>query len=245
MLTIDDLQVVVIEDLKDFWNDKDIRQLYCDTIDIKLQGYGNVYGHNVISSDKIDYFGTHLIVCQKGIRLKPLFSYKSVTLDKCEEYKTAFPCISLVEADGSKECLSELSNILNESKKSNNKISFDYSWAQDPNIKSLRTPEMKLLFQDLIMLLVVKHHEDHGINEMITCGSVKVKTDQFFQKMGFDPISSNSIFPQSSLNGDLAQIFHTKVFSKYALDISKKYEALWDARISYSSQNIQVLKKAA
>lgn len=245
MLAIDDLQVVVIEDLKDFWSDPDIRELYCDLMDIKLQGYGNVYGHNVISSDKVDYFGTHLIVCQKGIRLKPLFSYKSVTLSKCHEFNTTFPCLSLVEADGTSDCLTELKKILDQSIESNNEISFDYSWAQDPNIKSLRTPEMKLLFQDLIMLLVVKHHEENNIREMVTCGSVKVKTDKFFEKMGFKPISNESIFAQTSLNGDLAQIFHTKEFSKYALDISNKYEALWNSKIVYKTKKSVALKIAA
>ena len=34
-MTKDDLQIVVIEDLKDFWDDQDIRQLYCDTMKIK------------------------------------------------------------------------------------------------------------------------------------------------------------------------------------------------------------------
>jgi hypothetical protein len=245
MLTVNDLQIVVLEDLKDFWSDHDIRQLYCDTINIKLNGYGNVYGSNIISADKIDYFGTHLIICQKGVRLKPLLAYKSVTLDKCEEFHAAFPCIPLVQTDGSEECLMELMNLINEAKNSNHQISFDYSWAQDPNIKSLRTPELKQLFQDLTMLLGVKHHEDHHIDEMIACGSVKVKTDLFFQKMGLKPISDDSIFKQSSLNGDLAQIFHTNEFSKYALEVSVKYKDLWDSRIVYSAEKRHKLKIAA
>lgn len=234
-MTRDDLQIVVLEDLKDHWDDQDVRNLYCDTMKLKFEGYGNVYGDNVISSDKVDYFGTHLIVCQKGIRLKPLFAYKSVTLEKCEEYLYQFPCLSLIQSDGEKECFDELTKIVDNAKSSNRSVSFDYSWAQDVSLKNVRSPGMAQMFRDLVMVLVVNHHKDYNIDEMITCGVVKVKTDQFFDKMGFNKISKKSMFAQKDLNGDDVHIFHTSKYSEHAMNLAKDYQDLWDNRIEFSN----------
>jgi hypothetical protein len=232
----EDLQIVVIEDLKDFWHDPDVRQLYCDMMQVKFTGYGSVYGENVISTDKVDFFGTHLMVCKKGIRLKPLFGYKSVTYNKCVEYNTKFPALGLVSTDAEQECLEELNRILSTATECNKSISFDYSWAQDPSIKNIRSPEMAQFFRDLVMVMVVNHHKDYEIDEMITCGVVKVKTDLFFEKMGFSKISNRSLFSQKDLNGEKVHIFHTEKYSDYAYDVAEKHKDLWANRISLSSE---------
>ena len=245
-MTKDDLQIVVIENLKEHWDNSDVRDLYCDMMKLKLDGYGAVYGDNVISADKADFFGTHLIVCQKGLRLKPLFGYKSVTLKKCNEFLYKFPALSLVSSDAEPECLKELENILERAKKNNQSISFDYSWAQDPSIKATRSESMAKMFRDLVMVLVVNHHKDYEIDEMITCGVAKVRTDQFFDRMGFSKISNKSLFSQADLNGDDVHVFHTKTYSEYANQVAKEYKELWDSRLEFSSTESDVkLKRSA
>ncbi len=233
-MDIRDLQIVVLEDLKDVWTDPDVRELYCDLMQIKFDGYGAVYGDNVVSSDKADFFGTHLLVCQKGIRLKPIYGYKSVSLDKSKEFHLTFPALSLVQADGHKECLDELQRIIKAAQLKGENLSFDYSWAQDTSIKEIRTKEMAQLFRDITMAVGVSHHRDYGINHMITCGVVKVKTDLFFEKMGLKKISSRSEFPQKDLNDNNVHIFHTSKFSDYAYEMAAKYSDLWENRINIS-----------
>lgn len=230
-MNINDLQIVIIKNLKNYWSDPDIRTLFSNIVDIKLAAYGNVYGDNVISLDKADYFGTHLIVCKKGIRLKPLFSYKSVTLNECEKFLMEFPGISLLKSDGHEEALGFLIDILKSCKANNKNVSFDYSWAQDPSIKELRSIDTKVLFQDIAMLMAVNHMKDYGIDKMITCGVLKVKTDLFFKKLGLTPLSKFSQFNQTSINGDLVEMFHSEKFSSYALEASKKYQSLWENKI--------------
>ena len=44
-MNIDDLQIVVLEDLKDHWDDPDVRALYADLMKMKFDGYGSVYGY--------------------------------------------------------------------------------------------------------------------------------------------------------------------------------------------------------
>lgn len=246
-MKIEDLQIVVIEDLKDYWEDHDIRRLYADMMQVKFNGYEKAYGHNVISADKADFFGTHLIVCQKGITLKPLFGYKSVTYDKCKEYNLQFPALSLVKSDAEIECLKQLQHILHNAQTANKKISFDYSWAQDPSLKKDRSEEVAKLFRDLVMVLVVNHHKDYEIDEMITCGVIKVKTDQFFERMGFQKISNESKFKQKDLNDDEVHIFHTDRYSDYAYSVAEKYKELWDNRLEFSlsSKKQKHIKDAA
>ena len=245
-MNIDDLQIVVIEDLKDVWQDPDVRELYCDLMQIKLDSYGLVYGDNVVSADKADYFGTHLLVCQRGIRLKPIFGYKSITLEKSNEFHLTFPALSLVKADAHKDCIDELERIIKGAQQRGESISFDYSWAQDANLKEFRTREMAQKFRDITMSIGVNHHREYGIEHMITCGVVKVRTDQFFEKMGLQKVSSRSEFPQKDLNDNNVHIFHTKDFSLYGYEVAAKYLDLWEKRINISSKyKKNLINKAA
>lgn len=230
---IENLQIVVIDEMKYHWDNPLVRQLYCDLMQIKIDGYGSVYGENVISLDKADFFGTHLMVCEKGEKLTPLFGYKSVTFDRCDEYHHSFPAISLVLKDGHKECLTKLLSIVEEAKLNKESTSFDYSWAQNPQIKSLRTKSTKKLYRDLVMTLVVNHHQDYGIEHMITCGVVKVKTDLFFENMGMNKISDMSLFSQKDLNGEDVHIFHAQKYSKYAYAVALQYYELWNNRLEF------------
>jgi len=234
-MDIKKLQIVVIEDLKDFWSNSDVRGLYSDLMQIKLDGYGSVYGENVISSDKADFFGTHLLICEKGLRLRPLLGYKSVTVDKCAGFHMKFPARTLVEADGHEECLSELDGIIQNAESKDENISFDYSWAQCVELKKDRSPETASLLRDLTMAVGVNHHNDYNIPHMLACGVVKVKTDQFFDKMGLNKISSKSLFPQKDLNGEPVHIFHSNRFSDYANTMADKYYDLWNNRLIFSN----------
>ncbi len=241
-MDLDDMQIVVIEDLKDFWDDQDIRSLYGDLMKIKFDGYGQVYGDNVVSADRIDFFGTHLIICKKGLRLKPLVGYKSVTLSKCEEFNCILPAIPLIKNDGSKECYQSLMRLIESAKHNGEELSFDYSWAQDPSLKALNSSE---LFRDLIMSMGVNHHLEKQITHMITCGAVRVKTDLFFEKMGLQKVSNSAEFSQKDLNGDKAYLFHTQQFSEYGLSVAAKYKNLWDRRLHFSKKQRVHLKIAA
>ena len=237
-MKISDLQVVVIEGLCSQWDNQEVRQLYCDMMAVKFQGYSSVYGENVISSDKADYFGTHLMVCQKGDRLKPLFGYKSVTLNKCREYHLKFPALSLVGSDGEPECFEQLKNIIESAESRGESISFDYSWAQDPSLKGNRSKEQAQLFRDLVMMLVVHHHFSYGIKHMLTCGVVKVKTDLFFDKMGLQKISDKSLFSQKDLNNEPVHIFHSDKFSNYAMAAAEGFQELWENRLEFRGNGL-------
>lgn len=241
-MDLDDMQIVVLEDLKDFWDDQDVRSLYGDLMKIKFDGYGQVYGENVVSADRVDFFGTHLILCRKGLRLTPLVGYKSVTLSKCEEFNCTLPAIPLIKNDGSQECYESLMQIIETAKAKGEELSFDYSWAQDPGLKALNSSE---LFRDLIMSMGVNHHLEKQITHMITCGAVKVKTDLFFEKMGLSKVSSSAEFSQKDLNGDRAYLFHTNQFSEYGLSVAERYKDLWDKRIHFSKLQEKGLKMVA
>ena len=235
-MNLSELQIVILEDLKSLWEKKEIREFYNEILSLKFDGYSGVYGDNVISTDKIDFFGTHLVVCKKGLKLKPIFSFKSVTLEKCETFNTVFPAINLIAKDGDKRCLWELEKIVNKAKKHGRSISFEYSWAQDPDEKELRTKEQAQLYRDLVMMMVYQYHTENNISEMIACGAPKVKTVQFLEQMGMKKIGPHSKFLQKDLNNTEAYILHLTEFSEYAKEMAKKYSAMWDERLILSSK---------
>lgn len=245
MVKVEDLQVVVIDCVKDFWSERLVVDLFTQVVGVKLDAYGRVYGDNVISLDKADFFGTHILLCSKKNALAPIVAYKSVSLEKCKEFHFNFPCNSLVENDGHKLCKDELREIISTAKLKGEQISFDYSWGQGSNFNFSKTDFEKKLFQDITMMLGVKHHEDFGIKHMIACGVIKVKTNLFFQRMGLNPISSESVFDQTNINHEPVQIFHNTKFSDYAYEVTEKYSELWDNRIEFSRRYMVEEKIAA
>ncbi|MAZ48248.1 MAG: hypothetical protein CME65_06775 [Halobacteriovoraceae bacterium] len=237
-MQMSDLQIVVIENLKDQWSNTMVRDLFIQLLGIKFEGYGNVYGRHVISADKADYFGTHLIVCEKNTN-RPILGYKSVTNSQCEEYSMSFPVTTLVARNAELKCQIELENIISKHRAKEETYSYDYSWAQDPHFMKNRSLEDKIQLQDITMMLGVSHHRDYNIQGMITCGAVKVKTDLFFEKMGLRHVSRTSLFSQAELNDHLSHLFHTEKFSTYAEEQAFKYRELWENRIEFRGENVE------
>ncbi len=237
-------QIVVMENIKNQWSDPLIRKLHNEIIGIKLGGYKNVYGPKVISADKADYFGSHLIFCQKnGKDLKPLFAYKSVTREMCKQHLMDLPCIDMILKDAAPSTYKALMKIIKEAEMARSTISYDYSWAQDPQFHKLKSNYEKEYFQRIMMMIIVNHHRTYNIDEMLTCGAVKVKTDTFFEQTGLKEICNDTTFNQTALNYEQAKIFHARKFSDAAYKACEEFKVLWNNRLellAHDEEDIQI-----
>ena len=210
--------------------------VFCSTIlgkslKMKYVGYHATYGDNILPMDKSDFFGTHIIFCEElDNELIPIFAYKSTSLDRCLDYSFEFPGLSLMKADGDPSCVMAINKIIDEV---NNPtlISFDSSWAQNLDYRFSNDPSVKTTLREIMMMVIVKHHEDFNIPHMITCGAVKVKTDQFFLRIGLNKLNDSAHFYQKGLKNEEAVIFYNRSFSIEAQAMSKKHQNLWDNKL--------------
>lgn len=199
---------------------------------MKLDGYAATYSERALPFDKADFFGTHIMFCeQKGEELIPVFAYKSTPLDRCLKFHYEFPATTIMN-NGllPPSCLRDLNAII-EKAGDPSLVSFDSAWAQDLDYRFKDDKELKEHIREIMMMVIVKHHQDHNIPHMLTSGAVKVKTDLFFKRIGMEMLNEEARFKEKRLDDSEGIIFYTDTFSFEALSMAKKHEDLWDNRI--------------
>ena len=188
-------KVVVIDSPIFLLDDPFCSSLLGKALKMKYDGYHATYGDNVLPMDKSDFFGTHILFCEElANELIPIFAYKSTPLNRCIDYGFEFPGLTLMKVDGDPSCITDIHNIIS-MVDAPELISFDSSWAQ--NLDYRHDPALKEWLREIMMMVIVKHHEEFNIPHMITCGAVKVKTDQILKKL------MNAADPRNILSGNL------------------------------------------
>ena len=234
-------RMVVLDYPINLIDDPFVRDLFCKIIKIKHTGYMTAYHPDVIPVDKSDFVGTHISLCiEEDLQLNPIFTYKSISYDRCLKHVFEFPGLSLMKSDGNPSCVHRIEQILNENNKVPHWVSFDSAWAQDPNVRLNKSPETKLFLREVAMACGVWHHQEFEIPHMITCGVKQVKTDLFFLNMGLEPLTDLANFTQSNLFGAAAVIFYNNTFSKFAIECSKKHITLWNEKLLIDGRKTKI-----
>lgn len=239
-------RVVIVDHPVNILDDSTCSTLLGKAYKMKYEGYHTTYGDTVLPMDKADFFGTHIMFCEEAAdgELTPIFAYKATPLDRCQKYKFEFPAISVMKSDGHSSCLTEIEKIIQEAGDPA-LVSYDSSWAQNLDYRFSDNKHIKEELREIMTMVIVKHHEEFNIPHMITCGATKVKTDQFFLKIGLNILNENSTFIQKSLNNEEAVIFYTKEFSPWAYEMAKKHEGLWNSKLLIDGLSAKLARKAA
>ncbi len=225
-------RLVVIDHPIGLLMDPDVSSLLGKVFHIKYTTYGQVHAPGVIPIDKADFFATHLILCQEEASgLKPIFAYRSVTWEKCLLHRQAFPALSVVQQDGNAVLTKKMEEVMDLYRERPQSISWDSAWAQEPNVRVGKTAEQKEQLREMTMAIGCLHHQAMDIPHMVTLGTLKVKTDVFFQTMGLRPLVENQKFAYSAQFGSEVEVYHGIGFSAQAQACAEKYRALWDQRI--------------
>jgi hypothetical protein len=224
-------RVVVIDYPINILDDKMCASLFSKTLHMKRLGYQVTYGDSAMPMDKSDFFSTHIIFCEeKDDELIPIIAYKATNYDRCLFHSFEFPATSLMKSDGHPSCVEKIDEILS-SIKDPSKISFDSCWAQNLEYRFSSNSELKNILREITMMFAVKHHQEFGIPHMMTCGVVKVKTDQFFLRIGLNKLNEHALFKQKNLNDEDVVIFYNDQFSLEARSMAKKYAGLWEDKL--------------
>jgi hypothetical protein len=224
-------QMVVIDYPIFGLNDPFVQQVLGNSFKMKIDGYNSTYTESVLPFDKSDFFGTHLIFCEEvKDELIPIFSYKSAPYDRCLKHSFEFPALTSVKNDAHPSVAKVIKDIIS-SVKNPETVSFDSAWAQNLNYRFNNDHGLKERLREIMMMVIVKHHQDFNLPHMITCGVAKVKTDQFFLRIGLNEVNEHAHYNQKSMDNEELVIFYNDHFSSEALVNAEKYDYIWKKRL--------------
>lgn len=202
---------------------------------LKIEGYQTVYPYGVLPVDSYDFFATHHLVCRevKG-RWDILMAYKSVTLARCQTHRLPFPGLSLLRNSGAETHAHTLEGLLKSHASHPELVTYGSSWTIHPEAR--KDLSLKNQLKEIMTAMLVRHEQDIGSVERISCGAPKIKTDQYFINLGYERLSRDGdllpAFPQASLIGEMAVMLRCSQFSDYALSVSDNYNKLLDAQMT-------------
>ncbi|MCX6968034.1 MAG: hypothetical protein NTZ46_09725 [Verrucomicrobia bacterium] len=227
-------KVVVLDCPYDTWSKTSTQSLFSEIINLKLAGYTSVYTDGVLPVDTYDFIATHILVCgEENGQLKPLTGFKSVTLSRCKRFNLPFPTSQLLSGTNTPQHTEAVASIMRSCDESGDVLAYDSSWTVHPLVRKDRPVHHFL--QELFISNVVHLHTSAAPHKLLGAGVRQVRTDKFFERVGFKRLSNSgeplSTFKQASLVGAEVALIHLERFSEFATSIAQKYESFWNERV--------------
>jgi hypothetical protein len=237
------LKLVVLENFSGIPDDPQARDIFMQMAALKIKGYGNMRGTGIIALDSTDFFGTHLLMgeAREGGGIRILGGYRSVRLSECQHFGMRFPTLAILESSGLREKVPEVQRILDSAVSRKIEISYDSSFTILPEARAV--PGLSRELRDLMTVLCIHYHADHGVPEWLTQGMVDFKVNEYLMWMGLTPLTG--IFPISTLKGAPAMALHFQRASEEALFVARRKRKFWDERLLLSGLELPTARKKA
>lgn len=232
-INLKNFRVVVLDCPYNTWQSSTTQELFSAVVEMKLKGYQPVYEHGVMPIDSYDFVATHLLVCvEQKSGFKPVTGFKSVTLSTCRHFNLPFPT-NAVLGQGNADHTEAVKAIIENCERNGKDLSFDSSWTVDPDFR--RNRESNLLLQELFISNVVHWHTPEQRHEVLGTGILRVRTNRFFERIGFEQTKLNGTplpsFNQPSLRDSQAVLIHSKEWSPFAMATAAEHQQAWNNRI--------------
>lgn len=235
------LRIVVLNAPYDTLKEPAARRALGDTLALKLEGYRRVYPYGVLPVDSYDLISTHHLVCEEDRDgFHPIMAYRSVTLERCRIHGLAFPGLAVLRSSGAEKHERVLSGLLEKLACDPSLISYGSSWTISPRIPS--GSEMRKILKDLMTAMLVTYEEETGTRERFSCGVPTVKSDRYFEGVGYTRVLDSGEtgaplppFAQASLVGEEAVLLRCSKFSDAARSLAGRYRELWLDRVVIGS----------
>jgi hypothetical protein len=228
------LKLVVLDCAYDTISEPRTQQLLAGEVAMKILGYQASYPYGVLPVDTTEFVGRHAMVCEesdKGFRV--LSATKSVTLSLCRAFNIPFPMLSLAKANGP-EHVSYVEDKIAQADKEGVDLLYQFSWSADPQIRA-KDRELATKLKEIILAQLIWEAIDAAPAKIMLAGVPRVKTDQFFEDMGYHLAihqgQTLSPFNVPTSLGEKAVFMDFKEITLQARSLMKRYQALWDQRI--------------
>lgn len=222
------------------------KQIFINTLSLKLMGYQSVYSYGVLPIDTYDFIGTSLLVTLQLDNGEHyiLAGQKAVTLNRCTIHKQEFPGVVVAKKMCTPECSQEIERIVNKCKAENIGLSYDASWTINPELKNYSS------FLNLVIgvsfSMEINFHLDYNIKEWVVVGIKKVGTDKYFERTGCKTVSANPEFKFLGLdNADAVMYHHDGNYSLQTMQRANRYKHVWDNRLVLNKSYFDKVKDKA
>lgn len=247
-LTSKDLKVVVVNSPYDQWSNPIVRELFTNTVGLKINSYGKFYPMGTIPVDTTDFVGTHLLICiEEFNKIKPIATYRSITWQRCMETCLNFPLQNILETSNALDHLSVLKEIMNNHEKNPSALVYQSGWAIDAQVKENRTLVKDV--KDIMTAIVALNSWEEGIKETVGAGSTLVKADKYFASWGASGFSINGTeLPNVKMtfyhNVEAKIITIPSSYSSHTHEQANRWKAMWDSRMAFDFKNKYELNAA-
>lgn len=249
---LDGITVVLLDSYYELWETPLVSDVFARTLTLKLAGYRPRYAYGALPLDTCDFISAHLLVCKNSeTGLIPLMGYKSITSERCREFKLHFPVVSaMTAAELPAEEIDHFREGLQHSEAGGSEIHYCGSWTIHPSVHQDRD-----LFRHLYGLLtsihVLYHLERARGQERYAFGVLRLRTDKFLHSLGFEAYPGGNgtpllPLPLASLAGEPVTLMRlTGEYPDRTRAIAERYRELWERRIELSRHHPLTEKKAA
>ena len=246
----EDLHMVVLECPYDHFDNREVRELLCKVVALKISSYGMVYPYGILPVDGADFVGDHLLLCKlNNGELNPVATYRSLTLSRVRTHRLKFPLQNMLEGcEGSEEHLKALRRIFARHENAPDTLAYQSGWTIDPAYRGDK--EVSAEIKSLMTALVCSYTREYRITEAVGAGSCRFKADQYFCKWGFAGFTDETgkelpLLKVPSFYDEESRIIGCTSFSDYSLGESTRWEDKWRNRITLTQNRTDTGKKAA
>lgn len=237
LLLLNNYRIVILDCPYSQFHSETVKTFFTDLIELKIDGYIDEYGFGALPVDTTDFIGTHIALCEEeSTHWKPIMAFKTISLSRSQDFGIPFSPLSLLKGKLNDKSFEKVCSLI-ESR--SGEISFDSSWTVSSAYRAEKGAPLFLL--EAMAGLMTLYHQDSevGIPELIVSGTMQVRADAFFIKMGAERIGEDSIFSHPAIKGGMCSILHLKEFSPFALRSAEKYRALWNARVTIDGSKVK------
>lgn len=244
---LDTLKVVILECPYKTISDSFTQNMFMKFVEMKLKGYQRDHSDRVLPLGATDFIGQLVILCKvNGNNLDPMMVFKATSSDLCREFKIPYEMYSLFVDETTLGHKNALSLILDSARGRNINVGYISSWTTHPSVRN--DLELKKEIKDISTALIFNHYSTYGMPEVFAGGALRFKVNEFLTNMGFVPLEAEGkILPPIEcpfLAGEKTAIMYLNQFSFAARSMGKKYQSLWDSRLTIGDhQDLQ--KKAS
>lgn len=226
-----------------------VDHLFMQMMSLKKQGYEKHYQHGVLPVDTSDFVATHVLLCRRkrDQSLQPIMGYKTITLDRCQEFNLRFPGLSLVQNAQMPEHTKVVEDIMQRCEKEQKKLAYLGSWTVDPEYRKRPGPheDLREAFKAFYRLL----YREQNVAEVLIGGTLRFKTEKVFAELGHKALSQNgqelSHIHVAHLNKEPVLVMHSQEFNDSSKLAEQKWQDVWQERIHLEKELLQARQKRA
>lgn len=206
-----------------------VRDLFPKILDLKYKCFGARYSDSMLPVDTYDYISDHICICREEDGENKLVScYKITTPDICKRFKMDYLANHIMKMHADyPEHIQTIERISNE----NTDVIYSGGWCVDPEDSYVKKGSTILPeFINFFTAVFLHCHMLYNADASLMIGIKAFKTDRYFEKWGFEPITDEegnelSTFPLASHDNIESVFMEFKGFTKDSLRRYEKHRA--------------------